>query len=101
MVVTYYGHSCFSVKAGGKTLLFDPFITGNDLAKGIDVSKIEADYILISHGHEDHIADAVKIARQSNAKIISNFEITTVYFPGANGENSRPVPQNNTAEAKK
>ncbi|MEP7168128.1 MAG: metal-dependent hydrolase [Bacteroidota bacterium] len=77
MLITYYGHSCFSVKTGGKTLLFDPFITGNPLAKEIDVSKIAADYILISHGHEDHIADAVSIAKRTKAKVISNFEIIT------------------------
>ena len=56
MKVTYYGHSCFAVAVGGKTLLFDPFITGNELAKAIDVKKVPADFILISHGHGDHVA---------------------------------------------
>ena len=77
MQVTYFGHSCFSVKVKNKTLLFDPFISANPLAKNIDVSKIPAEYILISHGHEDHIADAVAIAKRTGAKVISNFEITT------------------------
>ena len=58
MELTYYGHSCFSVKLGTKSLLFDPFITPNDLANSIvNVDKIQADYILVSHAHADHFAD--------------------------------------------
>ncbi len=75
MKVTYYGHSCFNVEVSGKNLLFDPFISGNELAKNIDVSKIKADYILISHGHEDHLADAASIAKQNNATVVSNYEV--------------------------
>ncbi len=75
MKITYYGHSCFGVEVNGKYLLFDPFITPNELAKGIDSTKIKADYILISHGHEDHIADAVGIAKRTGAKVICAFEI--------------------------
>jgi L-ascorbate metabolism protein UlaG (beta-lactamase superfamily) len=77
MLINYYGHSCFSVKTGGKTLLFDPFITGNPIAKHLDVSKIDADYILISHGHGDHMEDTMAIAKKTGAKIISNYEIIT------------------------
>ena len=77
MKVTYYGHACFSVQAGGRTLLFDPFITGNELARNVDVNRIPADYILISHGHADHTGDAAQIARRTGATIISNFEIVT------------------------
>jgi L-ascorbate metabolism protein UlaG (beta-lactamase superfamily) len=76
MKVTYYGHACFAAQVTGKTLLFDPFITGNELAKGIDVNKIPADYILISHGHGDHLGDTAAIAKRTGATIISNFEIT-------------------------
>lgn len=79
MKATYYGHACFSVEVGGKNLLFDPFITPNPLAKSIDVKNIRADYILISHGHMDHLADATDIARRTGATIVSNFEIT-VWF---------------------
>lgn len=75
MKVTYYGHSCFGVLAGGRHLLFDPFISGNPLAKQVDVSHIPADYILVSHGHDDHILDAIDIARRTGALVISNFEI--------------------------
>ncbi|MBI2270033.1 MAG: metal-dependent hydrolase [Bacteroidetes bacterium] len=75
MQVTYYGHSCFSVTVNGKHLLFDPFIRPNELAKNIDIKKIKADYILISHGHEDHTADAVELAKLTGAITISNYEI--------------------------
>ncbi|UII22690.1 metal-dependent hydrolase [Fulvivirga ligni] len=77
MKLTYYGHACFSVEVSGKKLLFDPFITPNEKAKDIDIDSIEADYILISHGHQDHTADAIKLAKKTGAKIISNFEIVT------------------------
>ncbi len=71
MKVKYYGHACFSVHTGGKTLLLDPFITGNPLAADVDIESIEADYILISHGHDDHIADAEEIAKRTY-RTISN-----------------------------
>lgn len=77
MKLIYYGHSCFSVTACGKTLLFDPFITPNPLAAAIDVNKLAADYILVSHGHQDHIADAVSIARRTGAMVIANFEVAS------------------------
>jgi L-ascorbate metabolism protein UlaG (beta-lactamase superfamily) len=77
MKVTYFGHSCFSVEVGGRTLLFDPFITPNPLAKAVDVKTVAADYILLSHGHVDHVADAEAIARRTGATIISNFEVAT------------------------
>jgi L-ascorbate metabolism protein UlaG (beta-lactamase superfamily) len=77
MKVTYYGHSCFSVVIGGKTLLFDPFITPNPLAKSVDAKKFATDFILVSHGHDDHVADAVDIAKCTNALVIANFEVAT------------------------
>jgi len=55
--------------------LFDPFISPNDLAKNIDINAIEADYIFLSHGHEDHVADCVSIAARTGAKVVCNFEI--------------------------
>lgn len=75
MKLTYYGHACFSVQIKGKTLLFDPFITGNQWAKDINVEDIAADYILVSHGHQDHTLDLVPIAKRTGAQVISNFEI--------------------------
>ena len=76
MEIIYYGHSCFEVKVNNKYLLFDPFITANTLASKIDVNNVKADYILISHGHQDHIGDAMAIAKRTGAKIVSCHEIT-------------------------
>lgn len=75
MKYTYYGQSCFQLEADGRKFLFDPFITHNSLAKHIDIKSIEADYILVSHGHSDHIADLVEIANQTNAKVIAMVEV--------------------------
>lgn len=75
MKVRYYGHSCFSVIVSGKHLLFDPFITPNSLAKNIDISIIPADYILLSHGHEDHVADVLPIAKRTGATLIAGYEV--------------------------
>lgn len=75
MQFTYFGHSCFQIKIGNDTLLFDPFISGNPLSNTIQINDLKPDFILISHGHADHIADAITIAQQSNALIITNWEI--------------------------
>jgi L-ascorbate metabolism protein UlaG (beta-lactamase superfamily) len=83
MKITYYGHACFGADIAGKHLLFDPFITPNPLAKAIDVKKIKADYILVSHGHDDHLADAAQIASQTGALVIANFEVAE--WMGKNG----------------
>ena len=75
MKITYYGHACFGAEVAGKHLLFDPFIAQNPLAKSVDVKKIKADYILVSHGHDDHLADAAEIAGHTGATVIANFEV--------------------------
>lgn len=75
MNLSYYGQSCFSVEINEKTLLFDPFISPNHLAKHIDVDKIKADYILLSHGHSDHITDCISIAGRTGAELICCWEI--------------------------
>jgi L-ascorbate metabolism protein UlaG (beta-lactamase superfamily) len=75
MLLTSFGHSCFSVEIEGKTILFDPFITPNELASEIDINTIEADYIFLSHGHSDHIADCVSIAKRTGAKVVGAFEV--------------------------
>ncbi|MBK7682894.1 MAG: metal-dependent hydrolase [Bacteroidia bacterium] len=90
MIITYLGHSCFTIEVNNSVLLFDPFITPNELASSIDIKKLMPDYILISHGHQDHIADAVSIAKQSGATIISNWEIVN-WLNNQGVEKSHPM----------
>jgi L-ascorbate metabolism protein UlaG (beta-lactamase superfamily) len=90
MNITYYGHSCFGVEIKGKHIVFDPFITPNELAKNIDVNTVKADYILISHGHQDHIADAVVLAKRTGAKVICAYEIY-VWLSKQGVENIHPM----------
>jgi L-ascorbate metabolism protein UlaG (beta-lactamase superfamily) len=90
MKLTFFGHSCFHVEVGGKKLLFDPFISPNQMAADIDVEAIHADYILVSHGHVDHVADVERIARRTNATIISNFEIVS-WFQAKGMQKGHPM----------
>lgn len=76
MRLTNFGHSCFLVESEGKRILFDPFITPNPLASAIDISGIEADAILLTHAHVDHLADAVALAGQTSAPVVCNWEIS-------------------------
>lgn len=73
--IWYLGHSCLRVEIGGKSIITDPFVNPNPLAKNVDLNTLEADYILVSHGHEDHIADLIALAKQTGALVITNFEI--------------------------
>lgn len=90
MKVTYYGHSCLGVEVGGKSLLFDPFISPNPLASMIDYANLRPDYILLTHGHFDHVADAEAIARLSGATLIGNYEVLQ-WFGGKGLENIAPM----------
>ncbi len=75
MKITYYGHASVGISLGDKHLLFDPFISPNPKAAHLSIDDIPADYLLISHGHQDHVADVAHIARNTGAQLISNFEI--------------------------
>ena len=77
MEITYYGQSCFAAIVAGKNLLFDPFIRKNQLAQHVDVEAICPDYILVTHGHFDHIDDAADIAKRTGATVIANAEVAT------------------------
>lgn len=90
MNFTYYGHSCFSIDLDGNKFLFDPFITGNPLIKDFDIKSIQADYILVSHGHADHIADLLDIAKNTNALVIANAEIAD-WIQNQGYENVHPI----------
>ncbi len=75
MKYTYYGQSSFLLETETKKFLFDPFISQNPLAKEIDLAKIEADYILVSHGHGDHVGDLISLAKQTKAMVIAIPEV--------------------------
>lgn len=79
MKITFLGHASLQIEIGNKTIIVDPFITGNELAKSIDVNAIKADYILITHAHQDHILDVEAIAKNTGAIIVSNYEIVMHY----------------------
>ncbi len=82
MKITYYGHSCFLVETAAARLLLDPFLTGNSAAP-VTAADVRCDFILCSHGHEDHTCDALAIAKANDATLIANYEIAE-YF-GAQG----------------
>lgn len=79
MTLTYYGQSCIGVAIGAFHLMFDPFISGNPLAKHIDISAIPVTHVLLTHGHGDHVADAEAILKRTGAMLISNAEICDWY----------------------
>lgn len=79
MKITYLGHATLAIEVAGKHIIVDPFITGNELVKDIDVNSLKADYILITHAHRDHILDVETIVKNTGAKIVSNYEIVMHY----------------------
>ncbi len=89
MKITFYGHSCIGIRTGDTDLLIDPFISGNPKASHIDIETIPADYILLTHAHQDHVLDVEAIATRTKATIISNYEIVTHY--GAKGFEGHPM----------
>lgn len=88
--ITYYGHSTFLLTIGKKKILFDPFISPNELANAIDIQSIVADYILVTHGHSDHVADVEAIAKNNDATVVSNFEVVS-WFQEKGIENVHPM----------
>lgn len=90
MKFTFYGHSSFMIETMGKQLLFDPFIRSNELAKDVDISQIRPDYIILSHGHGDHVADVEEIYNQSNAMLISTNEVVG-WFASKGLERNHPM----------
>jgi L-ascorbate metabolism protein UlaG (beta-lactamase superfamily) len=74
--LTWYGHATLGLETGGYKLIIDPFFDGNP-ASPISPKAVEADYLLVSHGHGDHVGDTVAIAKRTGATVISNFEIAS------------------------
>lgn len=96
MKITYLGHASLAIGANGKNLIIDPFISGNELAKHIDINALKADYILITHAHGDHILDVETIAKNTGAVIVSNAEIAGYYE--AKGFKTHPMNHGGTWE---
>ncbi|MES2574752.1 MAG: metal-dependent hydrolase [Bacteroidota bacterium] len=89
MKITFYGHSSLGIEVSGKHILVDPYISANPNASHININEIKADYILLTHVHNDHIVDVESIARRTNAVIVSNFEVANYY--GNKGFQNHPI----------
>lgn len=74
MKITYHGHSCVQIEVNGKSLIIDPFISGNSAAV-TKVEDIKTDAVLLTHAHMDHILDALPIAEQNQAVVVANVEL--------------------------
>jgi L-ascorbate metabolism protein UlaG (beta-lactamase superfamily) len=87
--ITYHSHACFGVSVGDTQLLIDPFLSGNPLAD-VTAKQVDADYVLVSHGHADHVGDTIEIAKRTGAMTISNFEIAS-WLQEQGVENAHPL----------
>lgn len=84
MQIKYYGHACFTLEHQGTLLIFDPFLNNNPLAP-VKADAIKADYILVTHGHHDHLGDTLEIAEKNNTTVITSVEMAVAYEkPGIN-----------------
>ena len=71
----WLGHACLLIESDGQRVLIDPFLTGNPAAAK-KAGEVEADFILVSHGHGDHVGDTIAIAKRTGATVICNYEIS-------------------------
>lgn len=92
MNITYFGHNCFLIEINGIKVLFDPFITQNPISDIKDISSIQCDYILLTHGHGDHCADVLEVLKfNPEAILISNFEVVNWF---QNQREIQAIPMN-------
>ncbi|HIE99692.1 MAG TPA: metal-dependent hydrolase [Planctomycetes bacterium] len=87
--ITWLGHSTFQLNMAGKTILIDPFFEGNPVAQA-SADQVDADVIIVTHGHGDHVGDTVSIAKRTGALVISNYEIVT-WLQNQGVENAHPM----------
>ena len=81
MKITYFGHASLGIQVNDVNILVDPYISANPNASHINIETLKADYILLTHAHQDHILDVEAIAKRTNAIVVSNFEIVS-HFEG-------------------
>ncbi|MBI5381038.1 MAG: metal-dependent hydrolase [Opitutae bacterium] len=81
MRLTYFGHSCFLLETATARLVFDPNLTANpNCPPGVTPATLRCDYVLVSHGHEDHCCDALALAQTHGATIVGNYEISEYFL---------------------
>ncbi|WP_257346581.1 metal-dependent hydrolase [Pseudalkalibacillus decolorationis] len=88
MNVTYYGHSVVGIEANGNSIWIDPFISGNEQCH-LRADEINADVILLTHGHNDHVGDTVDIAKRCNSLVVAPFELAN--YIGSKGIETHPM----------
>ncbi len=74
--ITWFGHSAFQIKTDEHTILIDPFLSGNPIAT-VSPDDLDADFILLTHGHGDHVGDTVAIAQRTGATVVGNYEVAS------------------------
>lgn len=79
MIITFYGHASLGLKIRNINILVDPYISANEQASHIDINELKADFILLTHAHQDHTLDVETIAKRTNATIVANAEIASYY----------------------
>lgn len=87
--IRWLGHSCLAIESDARRILIDPFLTDNPAAAA-RADEVEADFVLVSHGHGDHVGDAVDIARRTGATVIANYEIVG-WFQKQGVERAHPM----------
>ena len=87
--ISWFSHACFLIEADQTKILIDPFVTDNPLAP-VKADEVDADFILVSHGHGDHVGDTISIAKRTGATVVSNFEIQN-WVVGQGIENAHPL----------
>lgn len=99
MTLTYFGHSAFQIETDATTLLFDPFITGNEHADGVVTpDDLAPDVLLITHAHGDHWGDAPSILERTGALLVSNYEIANYAQREHGHENAHPMNTGGSAD---